>query len=258
MSDILMLFVEYLKKSYDNNVSVKSRRNFYEDSPNNNFPDGCNQVYVEEILDRLIQQRRIFVLEPCSFRGEEYYLLTQKNLHEIYKDPQSIFMTMQGFWSEIKQYKDDYDLHSPKQRRLQDYKKDRARGILLTMDFIIDLMNNYVENTFDIIDAIEEQDCDNKDTLEDISNRESDSDYRIFKENVLSRDNHKCQCCGLDKRLHVHHIYSYTTHPELATDVTNGITLCQFCHQKYHSVYGKKDSANPVTFAQFIKRFGIR
>ena len=29
MSDILMLFVEYLKKSYDNNVSVKSRRNFY-------------------------------------------------------------------------------------------------------------------------------------------------------------------------------------------------------------------------------------
>ena len=258
MSDILMLFVEYLKKSYDNNVSVKSRRNFYEDSPNNNFPDGCNQVYVEEILDRLIQQRRIFVLEPCSFRGEEYYLLTQKNLHEIYKDPQSIFMTMQGFWSEIKQYKDDYDLHGPKQRRLQDYKKDRARGILLTMDFIIDLMNNYVKNTFDIIDAIEERDYDNKDTLEDISNRESDSDYRIFRGSVLSRDNYKCQCCGLKKKLHVHHIFSYRYYPSLRTDVNNGITLCKYCHQKYHTIYGNKNNVNAETFSKFMRDFGIR
>lgn len=174
MSDILMFFIEYLKKIYDKDVSVKSRRNFYEDFSNDNFSNGCNQVYVEETLDRLIQQRKLFVLEPCSFGEKEYYLLTQKNLREIYRDHQSVFVTIQGFWSEIKQYKDEYDLHGPKQRRLQDYKVNRARGILLTMDFLICLMNNYVENTHDVVEATEE----------------SDSDYRIFRKNVLDRDNH--------------------------------------------------------------------
>lgn len=365
MSDILMFFVEYLKKSYEDN-----------------FPDCCNQVYAEEKLDKLIQQRIIFVLEPCFFRGKKYYLLTQKNIREIYKNTTNESITTPSFWREIKQYTNEYNLYGPKQRRLQGYKTNRARGILLTMDFIIDLMNNYMENTLDItfditdlkwtkkfsevlnrfiddnvtdiidfiqdehipfiryvyddicfvafsklkqeqefhnqnevmkhnmlfaelnkiissddryffqerrrrvidgkyyrgfdintvllcdiIDAIEEEDyiigeniCEANNQLRESNNqsRENNPAYRMFKRSILERDNHKCQCCGLNKRLHVHHIYSYTTHPELATDVTNGIVLCQFCHQKYHSVYGKKDSVNPVTFAQFIKRFGIR
>ena len=83
----MLIFVEYLKKSYDNDISVESRRKFYED--NDNFSDGCNQVYVGEALYRLIQQRKI-VLEPCSFREKEYYLLTQNSLFKIYKDPLGI------------------------------------------------------------------------------------------------------------------------------------------------------------------------
>lgn len=258
MSDILMFFVKYLKKIYDKDVSAKSRRNFDEDLLNNNFPDGCNQVYVEKTLDRLIQQRKLFILEPCFFREKEYYLLTQKNLREIYKDHQSVFMTMQGFWRGIEQYKDKYDLHGPRQRRLQGYKVNRARGILLTMDFLIYLMNNYVENTHDVVDATEGQDYDDKDTLEDIANRESDSDYRIFRENVLARDNHKCQCCGLKKKLHVHHIFSYKYYSSLKTDVNNGITLCKYCHQKYHTIYGNKHNVNAETFSKFMRDFGIR
>lgn len=42
--------------------------------------------------------------------------------------------------------------------------------------------------------------------------------------------------------------------PELAYEVNNGIILCQFCHDKYHSVYGLKD-INPVKLAKFIRRF---
>ena len=353
MNDILMFFIEYLRKTYENS-----------------FPDYRNQVYVKEKLDKLIQQRIISILDPCFFDGEEYYLLTQKNLKFIYKDTTNISITTQDFWKEIKQYKNRYNLYGPKQRRLQGYKTNRARGILLTMDFIIDLMNNNVQNTFDItdlkwtkrfskvlnrfindnvtdiadfiqdehipfiryvgddiyfvafsilkqeqefnnqnevsfkhsmlfaelnkiidsddryffkerrrraidgnyrrgfdintillfdiIDAPEEQDYIIDKSIYETNNqpREVDPAYRRFKQDVLKRDKHKCQCCGLDKRLHVHHIYSYIEHPELATDVTNGIVLCEFCHQKYHSVYGKKDNINPVTFAQFIKRFG--
>ena len=259
MSDILMFFVEYLKKIYDKDVSVKSRRNFYEDFSNDNFSDGCNQVYVGITLDRLIQQRKIFVLEPCSFREKEYYLLTQKNLREIYRAHQSIFITIQGFWSEIEQYKDKYDLHGPKQRRLQDYKVNRARGILLTTDFLIYLMNNYVENTPDVIDATEEQGCGNKETLEeDTSNREPDFDYSIFRENILFRDNYKCQCCGLEKKLQVHHIFSSKYYPSLKNNVNNGITLCKYCHQKYHTIYKNKHNVNAETFSKFMRDFGIR
>ena len=61
MSDILMFFIEYLKKIYDKDVSVKSRRNFYEDFSNDNFSNGCNQVYVGITLDKLIQQRKTFI-----------------------------------------------------------------------------------------------------------------------------------------------------------------------------------------------------
>lgn len=251
----MLIFVEYLRKSYDNNISVESQRKFYED--NDNFSDGCNQVYVEKKLDRLIQQRKI-VLELCSFRGKEYCLLTQKNLREIYKDPQMILMTIQGFWRGIEQYKDEYDLHGPKQRRVQDYKKDRVRGILLTMDFLIHLMNNYVENRHDVVDATEEQDYDNKEALEDIVNRESDSNYGMFRKYVLARDTHQCQCCGLKKKLHVHHIFSYKYYPSLKTDVNNGITLCKYCHQKYHTIYGNKHNVNAETFSKFMRDFGTR
>ena len=100
---------------------------------------------------------------------------------------------------------------------------------------------------------------DNKNTLEeDIANRESDSDYRIFRENVLSRDHYKCQCCGLKKKLHVHHIFSYKYYSSLRTDVNNGITLCKYCHQKYHTIYGNKRNVNAETFSKFMRDFGIR
>lgn len=168
-------------------------------------------------------------------------------------------MSIQRFWRGIEQYKDEYDLHGPKQRRVQDYRKDRARGILLTTDFLIYLMNNYVENTPDVIDETEKQGCGNKEALEeDTSNREPDFDYSIFRENILSRDNHKCQCCGLEKKLHVHHIFSSKYYPSLKNDVNNGITLCKYCHQKYHTIYGNKNNVNAETFSKFMRDFGIR
>ena len=78
-------------------------------------------------------------------------------------------------------------------------------------------------------------------------------EYTNWRNQVFQRDK-VCQCCGLDKRLHAHHIFGYEEHPELAYEVSNGIILCQFCHDKYHSVYGLKD-INPVKFAKFIRRF---
>lgn len=82
--------------------------------------------------------------------------------------------------------------------------------------------------------------------------RFSGSDHPNYKENarrrnrphghakwaqaVLSRDNATCQECGATGvEMHAHHIKPYAEYPELASDVSNGITLCFSCHWAVHS-----------------------
>ena len=55
---------------------------------------------------------------------------------------------------------------------------------------------------------------------------------------VKDRDK-KCTECGSVYDLHAHHIKQYKSHPELRTDVNNGITLCGNCHRKWHSENGR-------------------
>ena len=82
--------------------------------------------------------------------------------------------------------------------------------------------------------------------------------YDHWRKSVLSRDGQKCVCCGYDdkeKYLHAHHLFGYEEHLDLGVTVGNGVTLCKFCHDKYHSIYGKKD-INPADFVDFINKFG--
>lgn len=54
------------------------------------------------------------------------------------------------------------------------------------------------------------------------------------REYILHRDNHTCQCCkgkSGDKVLNVHHIESRKTG---GNSPGNLITLCEYCHKKYH------------------------
>ena len=65
--------------------------------------------------------------------------------------------------------------------------------------------------------------------------------YKEWRNQVFSRDGYTCQKCGqIGGRLNAHHILSYSLHPDLRYSVDNGITLCQSCHIKFHSVYGKQ------------------
>jgi 5-methylcytosine-specific restriction endonuclease McrA len=53
---------------------------------------------------------------------------------------------------------------------------------------------------------------------------------------VIARDKATCQECGATEiELHAHHIKSYKDHPELRTDLSNGITLCYKCHWDVHT-----------------------
>lgn len=50
---------------------------------------------------------------------------------------------------------------------------------------------------------------------------------------ILERDNHQCQKCGVsdqDKVLHLSHVYTKGAHPELRLDPDNVKMLCHKCH----------------------------
>ena len=67
------------------------------------------------------------------------------------------------------------------------------------------------------------------------------SDYYKWRRQVYERDNYTCQCCRNNKSgtLNAHHLNGYNWDKENRTDVLNGITLCESCHDEFHSIYGK-------------------
>lgn len=63
--------------------------------------------------------------------------------------------------------------------------------------------------------------------------------YRGWRKLVLERDGYRCVLCGSTERLECDHIKSYSGHPELRLNVSNGRVLCHSCHVKTES-YGAK------------------
>ena len=59
---------------------------------------------------------------------------------------------------------------------------------------------------------------------------------------VKDLDGWKCVICGREDspdkkvRLESHHVEKRGIHPELATIVSNGVTLCRVCHRRIHGM----------------------
>lgn len=66
------------------------------------------------------------------------------------------------------------------------------------------------------------------------SKARADKGYGKFRKEVLERDNYTCQLCGSKENLEVHHKKLYAKYVRLRTVVSNGITLCEKCHDKVH------------------------
>jgi 5-methylcytosine-specific restriction endonuclease McrA len=81
-----------------------------------------------------------------------------------------------------------------------------------------------------------------------MSNREYkyDDHYSNFRRAVRARDKKCCKWpgCGQRKKLQVHHILPWQTHPLLRYETSNGILLCKVHH--------KQVTGNELSFANFL------
>ena len=60
-------------------------------------------------------------------------------------------------------------------------------------------------------------------------------EYAEWRIAIFERGEYTCQHCGkIGGELNAHHIKSFKHHPELRTDLSNGVTLCVPCHRKEH------------------------
>jgi len=78
--------------------------------------------------------------------------------------------------------------------------------------------------------------------------------YKKWRSDVYDRDNYICKKC-LKKGniyLNAHHIYNYSTNKELRLKVSNGATLCDDCHKKFHAIYGRQNNTKEQ-YNEFIK-----
>lgn len=92
-------------------------------------------------------------------------------------------------------------------------------------------------------------------TDEDRKNDRTTDEYSKFIKNVLSRDNYTCRCCGKHGNntvLAVHHLDGYNWCIEKRIDVSNGITLCEKCHNSFHNYYGRGNNTKQQ-FEEWIK-----
>lgn len=63
--------------------------------------------------------------------------------------------------------------------------------------------------------------------------------YKKWRTKVYKKDNYLCQkCFQKGKYLNAHHIESWASNRDLRLIQSNGITLCQDCHIKFHQKYG--------------------
>jgi len=83
--------------------------------------------------------------------------------------------------------------------------------------------------------------------------------YKTWREGVVQRDNHTCQCCNSKINIiETHHLYNFAEYPDLRFDVNNGTTLCNKCHNfnqigSFHHTYGAKNNT-PEQLWEYIQR----
>ena len=70
-------------------------------------------------------------------------------------------------------------------------------------------------------------------------------EYAEWRRKIYERDSYVCKECGqVGGKLNAHHIKSFSEHPDLRFDISNGVTLCESCHKKTDGFLKKRGNRN--------------
>ena len=79
--------------------------------------------------------------------------------------------------------------------------------------------------------------------------------YRVFRKDILKRDNYTCQICG-GKGKAIHHKKKAKLYPELFFSFYNVITICQSCHSRIHRIMTVKMYKNKIEkLEKIVKKY---
>ena len=90
------------------------------------------------------------------------------------------------------------------------------------------------------------------------------AEYREWRHQVFLRDNYTCQCCGDHCHeghivvLNAHHLDSFASNINRRLDVSNGVTLCNKCHDprqpgSFHNIYGTVNNTK-AQYEEYIRK----
>lgn len=81
------------------------------------------------------------------------------------------------------------------------------------------------------------------------------SQTKAWRADIYKRDRYTCQLCGFNSNLRAHHLNGFNWAIDERYDINNGITLCEECHNDFHSKYGKGQNTREQ-FIDFVKKLG--
>lgn len=62
----------------------------------------------------------------------------------------------------------------------------------------------------------------------------SSGEWRRLRRQLRKRAHGRCEQCGSEHQLHIHHVKSWAEHPELRLELSNLVLLCRDCHIAKH------------------------
>jgi predicted Zn-ribbon and HTH transcriptional regulator len=73
-----------------------------------------------------------------------------------------------------------------------------------------------------------------------------------WSKKVRNKDNNKCVICSSIVNLNAHHLNGWNWDIDNRTNIDNGVTLCEECHKKFHSIYGYGNNSKEQ-FNEYLK-----